>query len=105
LDKHRNLTDIWPELKTIFKTKTDITKVEDVELIIEWVEEALGEMAQINYPYPVGNLPGWPVNEACKAIADAKIDPQEILTYFKALRAAAEVYYGPDKEIEFDYTV
>jgi hypothetical protein len=71
LDKHRNLTDLWPNLTTIFKTKTDITKVEDVEQIIEWVEGALGEMAQINYPYPANNLPGWPVNVACNAIADA----------------------------------
>jgi hypothetical protein len=39
----------------------------DIDFIIGWAEGALGNMAQINYPYQVGNLVAWPVNASCDA--------------------------------------
>jgi len=47
---------------------SNLTTSNDVEYLIEYMADAFGTMAMVNYPYPtsfIRPLPAWPVNASC----------------------------------------
>jgi len=48
---------------------SNITSANDVQNLIEYLADAFGTMAMVNYPYNtsfIRPLPGWPVNASCE---------------------------------------
>ena len=66
----------WKDLGTLFTTCDPITHIDNITSIIQQMEDYLGSMAMVNYPYAtdfMGPLPANPVTVACTdAIA---VDP------------------------------
>lgn len=60
--------DSYESIKEIFGLCDTPQSSADVDAVIGLVNESLGTMAMVDYPYPtnfVNPLPAWPVNEAC----------------------------------------
>ncbi|CAI5444857.1 unnamed protein product [Caenorhabditis angaria] len=69
-------------LNQVFKldSKSLIEKPEDISFLKGYIRESMEAMAMVNYPYPtsfLGNLPGWPVKEACKSIGSPGKDKEQ----------------------------
>ena len=56
------------QLTTAFHLCKPLT---DVQHLLDLITDALETMPQLDYPYAVGNLPGWPVNATCAMILDS----------------------------------
>lgn len=73
-------------------------KADDVIALIGTVNDSLGTMAMVDYPYPtnfVNPLPAWPVNESCKAAADAKVEYHgDEFALLYPIAAAAKIFYN-----------
>lgn len=60
--------------------KSRMTSEADHQFLADFVREVFESMAMVNYPYPtefLAPLPGWPVKEACKFLADVPKNDQE----------------------------
>lgn len=58
----------YESIKEIFGLCQAPQSRDDVTTLIGTVNESLGTMAMVDYPYPtnfVNPLPAWPVNESC----------------------------------------
>jgi lysosomal Pro-X carboxypeptidase len=67
----------------------------EVQIIIGYVNGALGSMAMVNYPYPTSFLspmPAWPVHAACDGALSVQINNQ--MDYIQAAFLASNVYYN-----------
>eukprot|EP00039_Didymoeca_costata_P008891 m.118213 g.118213 ORF g.118213 m.118213 type:complete len:487 (-) comp14274_c0_seq4:63-1523(-) len=61
-----------------------------LEGLVFWFTDAIETIPQLNYPYAVGTLPGWPVNATCKILSQAKSD-DDLLA---AAGSIADMYYS-----------
>jgi hypothetical protein len=67
---------------------------DDINNVINWVNNGLGTMAMVNYPYPtdfVATLPGNPVNYTCN-VTTQFTDPTTPNDYMMALARANSVF-------------
>jgi len=80
------------------------TGAKDVQALIGTLNGSLGTMAMVDYPYPtdfVEPLPGYPVNVACLAAAEAMQThegDEEAVLY--AIAAAGSVFYNYEGQLE-----
>jgi len=77
-------------LSEIFNTCDTIT---DINPLLDLLQDCWGSMAMMDYPYPtnfMGNVPAWPVTEACKHL-DQPYKPEDLISQIKD---AASVYYN-----------
>jgi len=83
-------------LSDTFKTCKVIT---DTAQVTDFLEGVWGSLAMMDYPYPtdfMGNVPAWPVTEACKHL-DQPYSQMELLG---AIHQAAQVYYNYTGDME-----
>lgn len=82
---------------------------DDVQSIIEQLEDGLGTMAMVNYPYPTNftaNIPANPVKAACDAAAairpSKEADANDVSVFdwsnIDQLFAAANIYFSYDND-------
>jgi lysosomal Pro-X carboxypeptidase len=83
-------------LNRVFGLCRNMTKVEDLSLLEDFLYNGYSYMAMLNYPYPTSflvDLPAWPANSSCQAYHNTSLDaPDE--SFFKAVKAGIDYYYN-----------
>ena len=83
-------------LSDTFKT---CNLIKNISPLLGFLEDVWGSMAMMDYPYPtdfMGNVPAWPVTEACKHL-NVSLAPQDLIT---SIKDAASVYYNNTGNLE-----
>lgn len=68
----------WAKMKEIWNLCDMPTHPDNITSLIGLVNDAIGTMAMVNYPYPtnfVNPLPAWPIKNMCKQVTT--IPPSE----------------------------
>ena len=93
----KNDTSSYELLKEVFNLCNVPTGPSDVMSISATLEDSLGTMAMVDYPYPtsfVEPLPAWPVNYACEQAAAAKVANEGENADLYAIAAAGSTFYN-----------
>ena len=97
LAKYRTSSAKYADIQAIFGL-CDLPTAESVQALIGTLDNSLGTMAMVDYPYPtdfIEPLPGYPINVACQSVAQAmethQGDEDQALY---AIAAAGTVFYN-----------
>lgn len=64
----RNQTAPTPIISNYFNLCKPLKSYQDVEILMDYINDAYSYMAMLNYPYPTSflkNLTAWPANSSC----------------------------------------
>merc|ERR1712137_573871 len=69
---------------------------DDLRLVNLWIENAFASLGMENYPYAIGDLPAYPMREACSVM---KANVQATNNYVFSLGQAAGVWYNQSSSV------
>jgi len=81
-------------LSSDFKLCQPLSNANDVDMLVNWIEGAIGFLAMIDYPYPtnfVAPVPAWPVNAFCQQMQLVSTGGGSVI---QALAAGVGIFYN-----------
>jgi lysosomal Pro-X carboxypeptidase len=86
----------YADIKTAYNVCDAITTADEVQQLIDRVNNAFGNMAMVNYPYPadlITPMPAWPVKASCEEFKGMKVGAAD-KDVWAGTAKASDIFYG-----------